>query len=1624
MTIITFRWDCMLKCLLIIATEFVIIQGQRTSNGKSILPNPRIIEHPEDQYVAKNDPATLNCKAEGEPSPDITWYRNGKPVITSREHPNSHRTLVNNGQLFFYRIIHNKHTKPDVGVYYCNATNSHGSAISRNATLEIAVLREEFKVHPKDQQVALGSPAVLECRPPRGQPSPRVKWKKGGKLVMQNSRIETHENGNLAITETRKSDSGLYVCIAYNIAGERESATARLDVLEKPKFIKQPEDILVTENEDVQFQCRVSGDPDPVIVWKKEDGQIPSSRARILDDKSLKIVRVKVSDEGNYLCKAENPVGMIEAVARLTVHSHPSFITTPQDKVVGVGRTVTLRCEVTGNPPPAVFWNKEESQILMFPRQDHGRFSVTEDGTLIIERATKEDAGEYICQALSVAGSAFAKAKVEVKDVDPRPPPIIHQGPQNQTLPVNSVAMLICQSSGDPMPTIKWYKDNHLLESGNNPRITLLGSGTLQISDLQFGDTGLYTCKAASETGETTWKASLTVEAPSKASVIFHRTPEPATFPGPPSKPIITEVSETSVKLVWTPNSNQGASPVIAYVVEYFSHETGDGWRAASETIKREYFEVKNLRKDTQYLFLVRARNSHGLSLPSPVSDAVRTGGGDGSRPTLAQFDIPLVEEKLSGNVVQMREPEVISSTAIKINWNILKSHKYIEGYHIKYRPMPLAHSHHHHHHHVEYSIETVTSARATMYVLRNLKKYKWYEIRIQPFYLTVEGQLSNAVRVQTFEDVPSMPPQNIRAVKGRNQTVVLTWAPPPKEHRNGVLKGYKVYCIGNSSKNSQNTTVSETTHEHLLKNIHPDIQYKIYIAAQTRMGPGVRSEPIILESSQCPITGMTCALKYPIIATRNTSGSESQSLVQGFVKEPWFIATLIGTIGGTLWFALCVFSIWLYKKRQARRKMIKGAMTMHKVDETHHHLVDGYGRKDDQTTIPRPIAVQQPDITNILDKRMNQNMEDNMYNQNCGTLTHMKTFYNKNNAILPPVAPYATTTLVNSNNIINKQNSGSAFTPIQKGYIQQKSNSSDSCVKQDMGDSNSDNSRPNTGTGMLIMPENVYYAEHMPMDANSPISDNGSYIIDENGIPIKRKMPPQYAQPPKNPVLNFADFLPPPPEHPPPSDVGTPPDSPTHQRCESPATRFNDRNRAMQRSPISSQSRTGSYRCPQDRLPTPPRNMSENDRRSLSPKGRNWPQDYNDPRRTQSPRNYNDGTANRVQSPRNPNNYMNCENGGTCNSGPYRGYKVLPTDECPRRMSDTERGPSRGMYAAIPQHVSPEGALMDRGIQSSLPSIASECMHSPQARLECTPNGPHLCVDVGYNGRESPVSEGMPEYVGESDVEQQHRSPESSIGGDIVDGSMMASWASVTDNSNSDVPSARSSLASSSDGSFLTEADFATAVAKAAELSGLTVVGSTVTPAENQQNNKPRRQHRHRERAKRPQSPYSTDSNYSAVPPHKPYPKSQRKKQLQEQAMKYGPRRGSDQGSGSDTHRMPPMPPERNGSHPSPRELNDMNKPPSSLQQHPAHAQGDLPTYHRPNFPMNNMNMNQRMCATTGRPKKNQRNHHVGSNPNYLSDSETRTHPEEHIYDTFDPQRDPHHPYNTLDPLGDTPIV
>ena len=94
----------------------------------------------------------------------------------------------------------------------------------------------------------------------------------------------------------------------------------------------------------------------------------------------------------------------------------------------------------------------------------------------------KEDDGFYICSALSVAGSSVTKAYLEVTAIEDQPPPIIAMGPANQTLPINTIAVLPCQASGNPKPSIRWFKDQKpITEMDSSSRLMVEETGTLVI---------------------------------------------------------------------------------------------------------------------------------------------------------------------------------------------------------------------------------------------------------------------------------------------------------------------------------------------------------------------------------------------------------------------------------------------------------------------------------------------------------------------------------------------------------------------------------------------------------------------------------------------------------------------------------------------------------------------------------------------------------------------------------------------------------------------------------------------------------------------------------------------------------------------------------------------------------------------------------------------------------------------------------------------------------------------------------------------------------------------------------------------------------------------------------------
>ncbi|CAH1263532.1 ROBO1 [Branchiostoma lanceolatum] len=1315
--------DCKMTRILLqtVIAVLVLRTAKATRYQQDDFP-PRIIEHPSDIIVPKGEPATLNCKAEGQPTPTIQWFKDGQPVETDLENARSHRMLLPSGSLFFLRIIHGRRSKPDAGRYQCVATNYLGRAVSNNATLEVAV---------------------------------------------------------------------------------------------KPSFSEAPEDVTAIVKEDVEFKCKVRGDPAPQVSWSREESALPLGRARILDNNNLKIERVTAADEGTYVCTAENLVGRVEGKATLTIHERPTFKTKPRDQVIGLNRIATFLCETAGNPPPAVFWQKEGSQVLMFPNQNHGRFKVTSNGELIISGVQKADEGWYVCSALSVAGSETERAYLKVAVLSDRPPPIIRQGPTNMTLNIGELAMLPCQASGNPAPSIRWLKDSNPILATDH-RIMLLDRGTLQISDVRIGDSGMYTCIASSESGETTWTASLNVHEPTDPSQIFppRLQPESSDLPGPPFKPVISNITRSSLRLTWRPSANSGASEVRSYTVEYFSHDLGTGWVTVASDVRSTTYVVRNLRTATSYMFLIRAQNGQGLSLPSPVSDAIRT-KGDSAIPTLSPEDQQLVEQKLRSVQIEMRQPVAISSTEIQVNWqvrNFKGLERYLQGFHIMYRPS---------YSNAPYSTETVTDKRASTAVVNGLAKFTSYDIMIQPFFNERhQGPPSSPVTSKTLEDAPSAAPQGVTATLATKDSIRIQWDAIPRDKANGVIKGYQVWCLGNETRFHKNMTTNMTSV--VIRDLIPGMLYRIEVAAfTTAPGYGPSSEHRYIQ------------MDPNLMASPGEVSLSLAQQISDVVKTPAFIAG----IGAFFWLALLIFSIWLYrrhkKKKSALRGDIGGSGTVpnylstllnlnrdrdnaaaladgnhhphqHWLDQSwpntsaHHHpnqtgctmttCCSGSGgsisemgnnttgRKFDindmvYDNLGKEKAKMQPEVETGVPPYMvhNANMPPDVESlpeyAEVGNQPHLKTFLTKQQNMnhLGSPAPYASTSVVDTNLNENlnleksvSENGSEKWMPTftrgkrKNGRRTPDAYTPDHKVNNDMyPQENSEGSQMSTSLS------NPMY-DNRP---RSPYSDGSA--TDDSSRRRRRaqnKLPPSAAKQ-AGPPLNWADLLPPPPEHPPPSEVDSPPGTPP-------------------RSPYSSH-------------------------RSDRP------------------------------TPDSPNTDV-----------------TLPC--LPAHLEDTGQGP--GLRIELPGY----GYL-------DAPSDADTSVRDEDFENRDYDRERHL-------GEQTPASS-----MGDL---------ESSVTGNRD--SMIAGWASATDDNDS-VTSAsnRSSAAESSDGSFFTDADFASAVAAAAESAGLTVQGSVVSDP-----NAGKKQFPGALRQKRSGSPFSTDSNASAALAQKPrpHPPSHRRRQDQSRSDSDGP--------------------------------------------------------------------------------------------------------------------------------------
>ncbi|XP_030314192.1 contactin-4 [Calypte anna] len=658
----------------------------------------------------------------------------------------------------------------------------------------------------------LGPPTPLILR----NDVPTISWRRAdGKQIPRKARRH-RSSGLLEIPNFQQEDAGLYECVAENVRG-KNVARGQLIFYAQPSWIQKISDARAAMEESVAWECRASGRPKPSYRWLK-DGELLLPQERVqLEQGSLTITNVSLSDAGMYQCVAENRHGVIFASAELSVIAvSPDFSKTLLKKLtlVKVGGEVIIECKPKASPRPTYSWKKGKDIL-----RENERITVLDDGSLRIVNVTKADAGSYTCVATNLFGTASSTGSLVVKD-----PTRVMVSPFSMDVTVGESIVLPCQVSHDHSLDIMftWSFNGHLIDfekDGDHfERVGGDSAGDLMIRSIQLKHAGKYVCMVQTSVDKLSAAADLIVRGP----------------PGPPEAVTIDEITDTTAQLSWRPGADNH-SPITMYVVQART-PFSVGWQAVStvpEVIDGRTFTatVVGLNPWVEYEFRVVAANLIGIGEPSRASEKRRTeealpevtpanvSGGGGSKSELVITWETVPEEMQNGGGF---------------------------GYVVAFRPFGT----------ISWMQTVVASPDAARYVFRNetLPPFSPYEVKVGVYNNKGEGSFSPVTVVYSAEEEPTRAPTTVLARSLSASDVEVSWAPPQENQHKGRIQGYEVRCWRHDEKEENAKRIRTVGNQTSTKvtNLRGNVLYHLAVRAYNTAGTGP-SSPLVNVTTKKP---------------------------------------------------------------------------------------------------------------------------------------------------------------------------------------------------------------------------------------------------------------------------------------------------------------------------------------------------------------------------------------------------------------------------------------------------------------------------------------------------------------------------------------------------------------------------------------------------------------------------------------------------------------------------------------------------------------------------------------------------------------------------------------------------
>ena len=181
----------------------------------------------------------------------------------------------------------------------------------------LITVHPRVSLHPRPSYVIEGSSVTLPTCHVTGYPAPVVTWRKlSGQLPQGRAR---YNNTALQISNVRKGDSDAYFCSAVNLLGNVERKTL-LVVISFPEFtVKPPGKATAPTGTTLSLKCSATGDPPPVITWKRQGAALPAGRSH-RTNRALVLRDLRKEDAGNYICVATSAgVFSIETISYVEI---------------------------------------------------------------------------------------------------------------------------------------------------------------------------------------------------------------------------------------------------------------------------------------------------------------------------------------------------------------------------------------------------------------------------------------------------------------------------------------------------------------------------------------------------------------------------------------------------------------------------------------------------------------------------------------------------------------------------------------------------------------------------------------------------------------------------------------------------------------------------------------------------------------------------------------------------------------------------------------------------------------------------------------------------------------------------------------------------------------------------------------------------------------------------------------------------------------------------------------------------------------------------------------------------------------------------------------------------------